>query len=257
MDMSTNFSLKNKTALISGASRGIGKAIALAFADAGANVILVSRSQQELDKIAEQISAAGQKAWPYACDISRLGEINNFYNKVVSQTGPVDILVNVAGTIFRHDSIDFPLDKWQLSIDLNLTAPFMFCQCFARSCIQRKQRGKIINITSLLSERGRPTIPAYAVSKSGLKLLTMVLAVEWAKDKINVNAIGPGYIETELTRPLMDNETFNTWVHEKTPMDRWGTPNDLTGAALFLASGASDFITGQTIYVDGGWLANL
>ncbi|MBN2411540.1 SDR family oxidoreductase [candidate division KSB1 bacterium] len=257
MNTFNNFSLKDKTALVSGASRGIGKAIALAFADAGANVILVSRSRQELDKIAEQISAAGQKAWPFACDISRIGEIHNFYSKVVSQTGPVDILVNVAGTIFRTDSIEFPLDKWQLSLDVNLTAPFMFCQCFARSCIQRKQRGKIINITSLLSERGRPTIPAYAVSKSGLKLLTMVLAVEWAKYKINVNAIGPGYIETELTRPLMDNETFNKWVHEKTPMDRWGTPNDLTGAALFLASGASDFITGQTIYVDGGWLANL
>ncbi len=251
------FSLKDKTALVSGASRGIGKAIALAYAEAGANVIIVSRNQQELNKIAEQISAAGQKAWSFAYDISRLGDIHNFYNKVVSQTGPVDILVNVAGTIFRSDSIEFPLDKWQISIDVNLTAPFMFCQCFARSCMERKQRGKIINITSLTSERGRPTIPAYAASKGGLKLLTMVLAVEWAKYKINVNAIGPGYIETELTKPLVDNEVFNKWVHDKTPMDRWGSPNDLTGAALFLASGASDFITGQTIYVDGGWLANL
>jgi len=257
MKILNKFSLKDKTALVTGASRGIGKAIAIAFAEAGANVIIVSRSQQALDKIAEEITSFGQKAWAFGYDISRSDDIYNFYHKVVSQTGPVDILVNVAGTIYRTDSVDFPLDKWQMSLDVNLTAPFLFCQCLARSCIEREQPGKIINITSLLSERGRPTIPAYAVSKGGLKLLTIVLAVEWAKYKINVNAIGPGYIETEFTRPLVENEAFNKWVLEKTPMDRWGLPNDLTGAALFLASEASDYITGQTIYIDGGWLANL
>ena len=256
MTATNNFFLTGKTALVTGASRGIGKAIAIAFAEAGAKVIIVSRNQEELDKIAKQITDAGQKAWAFACDISRPGELQNFFKNVVSRTDPVDILVNVAGAIFRSDSVDFPLDQWQMNIDVNLTAPFVFSQCLARSCMERKQPGKIINITSLAAERGRATIPAYAASKGGLKLLTKVLAVEWAKYNINVNAIGPGYIGTELTQPLQDNVEFNQWVLDKTPLNRWGTPNDLTGAALFLASGASDFITGQTIYVDGGWLAN-
>ena len=215
----------------------------------------MSRNQQEIDKITEQITAAGQKAHAFAFDISRTGGIDGFYQKVINETGPVDILVNVAGTIFRTDSTEFPLDQWQRNIDVNLTAPFVLSQCLARSCRERKKPGKIINITSLASERGRPTIPAYAASKGGLKQLTKVLAVEWAKYNINVNAIGPGYIETELTQPLVDNDEFNKWVLGKTPISRWGTPDDLTGAALFLASEASDFITGQTIYVDGGWLA--
>ncbi|HPG39999.1 MAG TPA: SDR family oxidoreductase [bacterium] len=249
--------LENKTALITGAGRGIGKAIALAFAQAGADVILVSRTATELQKVADEIAGFGRQAWPRTFDLSQLDDIAGFYAQITAQTGPVDILVNVAGVIHRAASLDFPADKWQQALNVNLSAPFRLCQCFARDRVAAQKPGKIINITSLLAEAGRASIPAYAASKSGLKILTQTLAVEWAQYHINVNAIGPGYIETELTEPLVNNEPFTSWVLSKTPMQRWGTPGDLTGAALFLASAQADFITGQTIYVDGGWLAQI
>ena len=169
----------------------------------------------------------------------------------------MDILVNVAGTIYRTDAVDFPIDQWQRILTLNLTVPFVLSQSFAQACIDGKHPGKIINIASLLSEAARPGIPAYTASKGGIKQLTMALAVEWAKYKINVNAIGPGYFETELTKPLVEDKEFTRWVEESTPLGRWGVPDELCGVAVFLASPASDFITGQTLYVDGGWLANL
>ncbi len=252
-----DFLLKNKTALITGASRGLGKAIALAFAEAGADVILLSRNSQALEKVASQITGMGRKAWVYAYDLADVPGIPALFRTVHLEVGRVDILVNVAGTIFRTDAVDFPLDEWERILKINLTAPFVLSQSFARACIEGKHVGKIINIASLLSEAARPSIPAYTASKGGIKQLTKALAVEWAKHGINVNAIGPGYFATELTKPLVENEDFSRWVKESTPLGRWGVPEELTGAAVFLASSASDFITGQIIYVDGGWLANL
>lgn len=251
------FSLKNKTALITGSSRGLGKAIALAFAGAGAEVVLVSRSESALLKVSKEIEQQGGRAWIFPFDLSKVDGIGVLFEQIHAETGQVDILVNVAGTIFRTDAVDFPLEQWQQILTLNLTVPFVLSQSFAKACIDGKHPGKIINIASLLSEAARPGIPAYTASKGGIKQLTMALAVEWAKYKINVNAIGPGYFETEMTKPLVENQEFTRWVEASTPLGRWGLPDELTGAAVFLASPASDFITGQTIYVDGGWLANL
>ncbi|UCE05334.1 MAG: SDR family oxidoreductase [bacterium] len=257
LNMKEQFSLSNKIALVTGASRGLGKAIAVAYAEAGADVILVSRGKDALNTVAKEILQLGCKSWVFPFDLSKTKEIPDLFNHILDSTGRVDILANIAGTIHRQLAVDFPLDKWQQILDLNLTAPFVLSQCFAKACITAKHAGKIISIASLLSERARATIPAYTASKGAIQQLTKALAVEWAPYKINVNAVGPGYFETELTKPLVENEEFNRWVLEKTPINRWGQPGDLVGAAVFLASKAADFITGQIIYVDGGWLANM
>jgi len=252
-----SFLLTNKTALITGASRGLGKAIALAFADLGANLVLVSRGKEALEKVAGKIKPLERDIWVFPFDLSYVKKIPRLFNQILNAAGNIDILVNVAGTIHREAAIDFPLIKWDQILTLNLTTPFVLSQCFARACIAAKQPGKIINIASLASERARGFIPAYNASKGGIRQLTQSLAVEWAPHQINVNAIGPGYFDTELTKSLVHNESFNQWVLENTPMNRWGQPDDLVGATVFLASNASDFITGQILYVDGGWLASI
>ena len=251
------FSLVNKIALITGASRGLGKAVAVAFAEAGADMILVSRRKDALNTVARKIEKLGRNSSVFPFDLSQVKEIPDLFDRIHQSMGRVDILVNMAGTIHREAAVDFPLSEWHHVIELNLTAPFVLSQCFARACMASKQPGKIINIASLASERTRGSIPAYNASKGGMKQLTKSLAVEWAPYRINVNAIGPGYFDTELTRTLVQNQSFNRWVLESTPMKRWGQPDDLVGAAVFLASQASDFITGQILYVDGGWLASL
>lgn len=257
MTVKDPFCLSNKTALITGASRGLGRAIALAFAEAGADVALVSRGKEALNTLAQEIEGLGRKSWGFPFDLTRVKKISDRFDQILNTTKRLDVLVNVAGMIHREPAVDFPLEKWEEIITLNLTSPFVLSQCFARACFVSKQPGKIINIASLASERTRGSIPAYNASKGGIRQLTRSLAVEWASHQINVNAIGPGYFETELTKSLVENKTFNRWVLDNTPMNRWGQPDDLVGAAVFLASKASDFITGQVLYVDGGWLASL
>ena len=257
MNVKEKFLLNDKIALVTGASRGLGKAIAIAFAELGADIILISRGKSALEQTAEEIKKRGRQAWVFSFDLLNTVKIQQLFNKIINTTKRVDILANIAGATHRQAAVDFSLQKWQRVIDLNLTATFVLCQCFARACIKAKHPGKIINITSVLSEAARPTIPAYVASKGGIKQLTKALAVEWAPHQINVNAIGPGYFETALTRPLVKDRKFNKWVLDRTPMKRWGQPDDLVGAAIFLASDASNFITGQVLYVDGGWLASL
>lgn len=257
MEKKEKFSLDNRISLITGASRGLGKAIAIAFAEAGANTVLISRGKNALSSTAREVEKFGCKSWVFPFDLSKTGEIERLFDQILKIVGKIDILVNSAGTIHRGPATDCPLNNWNQVIELNLTAPFVLSQCFARSCIAEKRPGKIINIASLASDRARAFIPAYTASKGGIRQLTKALAVEWAPYKINVNAIGPGYFDTELTRTLVENQKFNQWVLENTPMKRWGEPGDLVGAAIFLASKASDFITGQILYVDGGWLASL
>ena len=252
-----DFELQGKTALVTGSSRGLGFAIAKAYAEHGANVILVARSKDQLLQGKDIISSLGVKVWSYPLDLADLSAIDDFFTAVIKKTGGIDILANVAGCTARHAAVDFPIADWQRVMDVNVTATFILSQNFARHCIAEQKAGKIINIASLLSEAARPTIPAYTASKGAIKQLTRALAVEWAPHNIQVNAIGPGYFKTEMTQPLYDNTEFNEWVIAKTPAKRWGDPVDLTGAAVFLASSAADFITGQVIYVDGGWLANL
>ncbi len=251
------FRLDGKIALISGGSRGLGLGVAKGFARAGADVCLLARSEDQLKAGAEQIRALGRRAWHVMFDLADTRGIPGAFARVVEQTGGVDILLNCAGIQRRGPAEDLSLDDWQAVLDVNVTSYFAMAQAFARHCIDAGKPGAIINIASLGSEAARPTIAPYTTAKGGVKLLTKALAVDWAKYGIRVNAIGPGYFKTEMTRPLYTDPEFDAWVRSKTPLDRWGTPEDLVGAAVFLASQASSFVTGQTLYVDGGWLANL
>jgi len=252
------FNLSGKTALVTGGGRGIGLAIAKGLARHGANVAIVARSKEQLETAARQIhEETGRKTWPLPFDLSNLQGINDFFERVVAETKSIDILVNCAGTTIRGPAEDFDLTSWNRVIEVNLTSAFVLSRAFCRHRKKTGKPGRIINIGSLTCQGARPTTAAYASSKGGLLMLTKTLAVEWAKCNINVNAIGPGYIATELTEPLWTDEDFNKWVLSKTPLARWGKPDDLIGTAVLLASKAGEFITGQIIYVDGGWLALL
>jgi gluconate 5-dehydrogenase len=252
------FDLSGKTALVTGGSRGIGLAIAKGLAQHGANIAIIARMEKQLKQAQKQIQADTDKQiWTFPFDLANAELVEPFFKSIIKEINGIDILVNCAGTTRRAQAEDVNLNDWNQVIDVNLTAVLVISQAF---CQHRKQigtGGKIINIGSLMCCAARPTNTAYACSKGGLLMLTKSLAVEWAKYNINVNAIGPGYIATELTAPLQNDPNLNKWVISKTPLGRWGQPGDIIGTAVFLASSASDFITGQIIYVDGGWLAML
>jgi len=250
------FDLAGKTALVTGAGRGIGFALARGLAEHGADVALVARTAGELEAAKERIEGVtGRKVWVFPFDLSDSGRVEALFDEVVQVAGGVDVLVNCAGTTVRGPTEDVSLETFNRVMEVNLTAALLLSQAFCRHRKQVQKPGRIINIGSLACHAARPTIAAYACSKMGLLGLTKTLAVEWAKYDINVNAIGPGYIATELTAPLQTDTDFNTWVLSKTPLGRWGQPEDLVGAAVLLASKAGDFITGQIFYVDGGWTA--
>ena len=252
------FDLSGKRALVTGGSRGIGLSVAKALAEHGADVAIVARTKEQLEASKQQIQAdTDKKVWTFPFDIKNIKGIEDFFKNIVSATKGVDILVNCAGTTVRGPSEEVDLKTWNKVIEVNLTAVFIISQAFCRHRQQAGKAGRIINIGSLTCHGARPTTAAYASSKGGLLMLTKTLAVEWAKYNINVNAIGPGYIATDLTEPLWSDEEFTKWVLSKTPLGRWGRPDDLVGTAVLLASKAGDFITGQIIYVDGGWLALL
>ena len=249
------FRLDNKIALITGGSKGIGLGIATAFAEAGANLVLVARDKKTLDAAREKLSATGRGVWIYSFDMSNTDKISDLYAEIVNDTGRPDILVNNAGGTRRGPADTLTAEDWHFVINLNMTATFTLCQAFARERIQNRKSGKIINIASLMSETVREDNAPYAASKGGIRQLTKALAVDWAKHGINVNAIGPGFIQTDLTRSLWEDESFDKWIKWKTPWARWGKPEDLGNAAVYLASPASDFVTGQILYVDGGLLS--
>jgi gluconate 5-dehydrogenase len=252
------FDISGKTALITGGNRGIGLSIAKALAESGADVAIVARTKQQLETAAKQIKAeTDRKVWTFPFDLENIDKIESLFKEIITETKGIDILVNCAGATVRGAAEDLDLKAWNMVLELNLTAVLALSQAFCRHRKQLGKPGKIINIGSLMCHGARATTAAYAASKGGLLMLTKTLAVEWAKYNINVNAIGPGYIATDLTAPLQANEDFNKWVISKTPLARWGRPQDLIGTAVLLASGAGDFITGQIIYIDGGWLAML
>ncbi|MHC4560763.1 MAG: SDR family oxidoreductase [Planctomycetota bacterium] len=252
------FNLSGKKALITGGNRGIGLAIAKGLAEHGADVAIVARTKGQLEAARQQIQAGtGQRVWTFPFDLENVKGIKSLFENIVAGTKGIDILVNCVGTTARGLAEDVGLKTWNQIIEVNLTSVFIMSQLFCHHRKQAGKAGKIINIGSLTCHGARPTTAAYASSKGGLLMLTKTLAVEWAKYNINVNAIGPGYIATELTAPLLADEDFNKWVLSKTPLARWGQPEDLIGTAVLLASKAGDFITGQIIYVDGGWLALL
>jgi 2-deoxy-D-gluconate 3-dehydrogenase len=248
------FRLDGRVALVTGASAGIGAAIAQALAQAGATVACHGNSRPATST-AERIMEAGGNASAFSADLSETAGAQTLFDAVMREYGRVDVLVNNAGMILRHDAVRFPLEDWQKVVQVNLTSIFQLAQLVGASMINRQCGGKIINIASLLSFQGGIRVPAYAASKGGVAQLTKALANEWAPLNIQVNAIAPGYIATDNTAPLRADETRNRQILERIPAGRWGQPEDIAAAAVFLASPASKYITGVVLNVDGGWLA--
>lgn len=250
------FNLTDKIALITGSSQGIGFGIARGLGQAGATIILNGRNEERLNRAVSTLSSEGLKVFGYSFDVSNSNQIDQKISAIEREEGPIDILVNNAGIQRRGPLEAFEESVWQEVIQTNLTAVFLMSKRVVKGMIDRRS-GKIINICSLMSEISRPTITPYTASKGGVKMLTKAMAVEWAKYNIQVNGIGPGFIVTEMNRPLLDDQAFDTMVKSRTPAGRWGQPSDLAGAAVFLASRASDYVTGQIIYVEGGLLSAL
>jgi 2-dehydro-3-deoxy-D-gluconate 5-dehydrogenase len=250
--MSQLFDLTGQVAVVTGANTGIGQAIALSLAAAGADIALVGRTPAE--ETSKQISGIGRRAFNIAADLTTIDPVSRIVAETIASLGRLDILVNNAGIIRRNDSIDFTEADWDAVIDTNLKSLFFLSQAAARHMIA-KGRGKIINIASMLSFQGGVRVPSYTASKSGVSGLTKAMANEWAVKGINVNAIAPGYIETNNTLALRSDVTRNQQIVARIPAGRWGRPEDLGGAAVFLASSASDYVDGHVLAVDGGWLA--
>jgi 2-deoxy-D-gluconate 3-dehydrogenase len=251
--MAVSFDLSGKTAIVTGANTGLGRAIAVALAGAGARVALVGRSS--MTETADEITAAGGRSLSIRADLATLEPIPRILNETIAWSGKADILVNNAGIIRRADALDFTEADWDAVMDVNLKTVFFLCQAFARHLVDENRPGKIINIASLLSFQGGIRIPSYTASKSGLAGLTRLLACEWASRGINVNAIAPGYFETNNTEALRNDPDRNDAILARIPAGHWGRPEDLGGAAVFLASSAADYIHGTVLPVDGGWLA--
>lgn len=248
------FSLNNKVALVTGASRGLGQAIAMALAEAGATVICSSSKSGGSNETVQKIKAAGGNAIEIAADLSNRDAVRSLANSAWEVYGKVDILVNNGGTIARYPATDFPLDEWDRVIEVNLTATFYLSQLIGTKMIAQGH-GKIINIASMLSYSGGITVPAYTASKHGVAGVTKALANEWAAHNLQINAIAPGYFRTDNTQKLQDDPTRSDAIQNRIPAARWGNPADLGGAAVFLASKASDYVNGTIINVDGGWMA--
>ena len=247
--MSRLFDLSGKTALVTGANTGLGQGIAVGLAEAGADIIAVGRTAP--DETAAMVSKLGRAFRTLHADLGSTAPIGD----VVQEAGDIDILVNNAGIIRRADAIDFSEADWDAVMDTNLKATFFLSQAVARRWLAAGVSGKIINVASLLSFQGGVRVPSYTASKSGLAGLTKALANEWAAKGVNVNAIAPGYFSTNNTEALRADETRTRQILERIPAGRWGQPEDLAGAAVFLASRASDYMHGAIIPVDGGWLA--
>jgi len=250
--MTNPFDLTGKVALVTGANTGIGQAIALALAGAGADVALVGRTRA--DETAAGVEHAGRRALLVDADLSTIAPVAEVVEQTVTGLGGLDILVNNAGIIRRADAVDFSEADWDSVIDTNLKSLFFLCQAAGLHMIAQG-KGKIVNIASLLSFQGGIRVPSYTAAKSGVAGLTKLLANEWAAKGVNVNAIAPGYIATSNTEALRADETRNRQILERIPAGRWGDSTDLGGAAIFLASSASDYVNGHILAVDGGWLA--
>ena len=254
--MST-FDLSGRVAVVTGANTGIGQGIAVALAQAGADIAAVGRSPAE--ETAELVRALGRKCELVGADLSSIAPVQAVVDQVLSSLGGLDILVNNAGIIRRADAVDFTEEDWDAVVDTNLKTVFFLSQAAGRHMIANRQatgrRGKMINIASMLSFQGGIRVPSYTASKSGVAGLTKLLACEWAAKGVNVNAIAPGYIATNNTAALQADETRNRQIMERIPEGRWGDPADIGGAAVFLASSAADYVQGHVLAVDGGWLA--
>ncbi|WP_446743263.1 SDR family NAD(P)-dependent oxidoreductase [Silvibacterium acidisoli] len=251
----SRFRLDGRLALVTGGSRGIGFGAAKALAESGAGVILVGRNEAELQKKAEELRGIGPAVHVSPFDLADSQNIAAWFESITESIGSPDILINAAGMTRRGPAVELSLEDWNAVIALNTTAIFELSRQFAKKLLAAERGGRIINIASLMTAAARAGTSPYTASKGAVGQLTKALAVEWAKSGILVNAIAPGYIATELTEPLVNDEAFDTWVKQRCPLGRWGEPEDIAWPIVFLASEAAAFITGQVIYVDGGWLA--
>ncbi|WP_316173423.1 MULTISPECIES: glucose 1-dehydrogenase [unclassified Bradyrhizobium] len=248
------FDLSGKTALVTGSSRGLGRAIAEGFARAGARLVINGTDPARTDAAAAEFRATGHQAEASAFDVTDEAAVIGAFERLDAAGIAIDILVNNAGIQHRKPLVEFTSSEWRRVIETNLTSAFIIGREAAKRMIPRG-RGKIINIGSLASELARPTVGPYTAAKGGIRNLTRAMAVEWAQHGVQANAIGPGYMLTDMNQALMQNPDFNSWLMSRIPSKRWGRPDELVGAAIFLASEASAYVNGQTIYVDGGMLA--
>jgi NAD(P)-dependent dehydrogenase (short-subunit alcohol dehydrogenase family) len=252
--VSSLFNLTDRVAVVTGGSRGLGRGMALALAAAGAHVVPISRTQAAVEIVAEEVRALGRRTLSVPTDVTNEASVQAMVQRVVDELGRIDILVNSAGIVALKPTTEFPLEEWQKIIGVNLQGTFLCCKEVAKVMLQQ-EGGKIINISSVRGHQGRANDPAYPASKGAVNLLTKSLAIEWAQNGINVNAIAPTFIRTDLNAFMLDDPATRDWVLGRIPMGRVGQIWDLFGAVIFLASRASDFITGHTLYVDGGWTA--
>jgi gluconate 5-dehydrogenase len=248
------FNLTGKIALITGSSQGLGFILAQGLGQAGAAIVLNGREVTKLEAAVEQLKANGLKVAGYPFDVRDETAIINQIQKIEQEVGEIDILVNNAGIQIRAPLENFNADDFRKILDINLTGAFLVTKAVAQGMIGRRA-GKIINICSVQSELARPTIAPYTAAKGGLKMLTKAMATDWGKYNIQVNGLAPGYFKSEMTRTLYENENFNSWLCSRTPANRWGNPEELIGAAIFLASPASSYVNGQILFVDGGLVA--
>jgi gluconate 5-dehydrogenase len=251
------FDLTGHTALITGSVRGIGFALAEGLAAAGATVVVNSRQQAAVDDALAKLQADGYCAYGAAFDVADEAAVIAAFAKLDEEGLEIDILINNAGIQHRKPMLELELKDWQRVIDTNLTSAFIVGRESAKRMIARKRGGKIINIGSLTSEAARATVAPYTVAKGGIKMLSRAMAAEWAKFDIQANSIGPGYILTDMNEALVNDPQFDAWVKSSNPAQRWGKPEELVGTAIYLASSASNYVNGQIIYVDGGWLSVL
>lgn len=248
------FSLEHKWALVTGASRGLGRAIAVGLAEAGANVVCSSSSANGCDDTLKVLKSKGVKAFSLAADLSNEDAVRELATEAKKISGGINILVNNGGTIFRQPAVEYSMQEWRRVLQVNLDSAFILSQEVGKDMIANKS-GKIINIASMLTFSGGMTVPAYTASKHAIAGVTKALANEWAQFNIQVNAIAPGYFKTDNTAALQSNEVRNKEITQRIPAGYWGEPEDLQGAAVFLASNASNYVNGHILAVDGGWLA--
>jgi len=248
------FSLEGRRALVTGASRGLGRAMAVALAEAGADVVCASTRGSGTDETAALVRAAGRRAWQVEADLADRAAVLRMADEAEGLAGAIDILVNNGGTIRRHPSVEYPEEAWDAVLRTNLDSVFLLSQRLGRGMVERGA-GKIVNVASLLAFQGGITVPAYAASKHAVAGLTKALANEWARHGVQVNAVAPGYIATDNTRALRDDPVRAEQILSRIPAGRWGAPQDAAGAVVFLAGPASDYVNGHVLVVDGGWMA--
>lgn len=252
------FDLTGKTALVTGGTHGLGMAIATGLAEAGAKIVVNDISKEKLENAKKEYMEIGIDVATYLFDVTDEAEVIEALRVIEKEVAPIDILVNNAGIIKRVPILDMDVEEFRQVLDIDLVGPFIMAKHVVKSMLARKTGGKIINMCSMMSEVSRNTVSAYAAAKGGLKMLTKEMADEWARFNVQANGIGPGYFATAQTAPIrVGGHPFNEFIIKRTPARRWGEPSELAGAAIFLASRASDFVNGHVLYVDGGILATL